>query len=95
MVSVTNDGNTIADATPQQIDIRSNLALEIGKSSFTQSPVSEDSLTETTITSSTNSNVKLGTLEYQSATTANIGDYMQLLLKDTSTTTNQIFSKYS
>ena len=95
MVSVLNDDNAIPDPSEKRIDIRSNLVLEVGKSSFTQNTVAENTLSENTITSSTDSNANLGALQYETATSANIGDYMQLLLKDTSTTTNQIFSTYS
>ena len=95
MIKVQDADNTIPDPTDKQVDIRSNLVLEVGKSSFVQNAISEDTLSETTVTSSTNSNPNLGSLAYDAATTANIGDYMQLLLKDTSTTANQIFSTYS
>ena len=85
----------ISDPSDKRIDLRANLILEVGKSSFTQNSVAENTLTESTITSSTAPNANLGALEYQTASAANIGDYMQLLLKDTSTTTNEIFSTYS
>ena len=94
MLSITSDDNTIADPAEQRIDIASNLQLEIGKSSFIQNALAEDSLSETTITSSTASNANLGVLQYQVATSATIGDYMQLQLVDTSIA-NQLFSTYS
>ena len=95
VVKVQDVDKTIADPAEKQIDIRSNLVLEVGKSSFVENAVREDDLTETTVTSSTKANANLGALTYQAATTANIGDYMQLQLKDTSATVNQIFSTYS
>ena len=91
---MTNN-DIISDPSDERIDLQANLVLEVGKSSFTQNPVAENTLPETTITSSTASNANLGALEYQTASSASIGDYMQLLLKDTSTTTNEIFSTYS
>ena len=90
-----NDDNAIPDPSDERIDLQSNLVLEVGKSTFTENAVSESGMTETTITSSTDANANLGTIEYNTASTANIGDYMQLKLKDTSTTTNEIFSAYS
>ena len=90
-----SDDNAIHDPSEKRIDIRSNLVLEVGKSSFTQNMVAESTVSENTISSSTDNNANLGALQYETATSANIGDYMQLLLKDTSTTTNQIFSTYS
>ena len=90
-----NDDNAIPDPSDQQIDLQSSLVLEVGKSTFTENAVSESGMTETTITSSVDTNANLGTIEYDTASSANIGDYMQLQLKDTSTTTNQIFSTYS
>ena len=92
-----NDNDAIPDPSDEQIDLQSNLVLEVGKSAFIDKAVSESGMTETTITSSVASNANLGqsSIEYKTASTANIGDYIQLQLKDTSTTTNEIFSTYS
>ena len=92
-----NDDNAIADPSDEQIDLQSNLVLEVGKSTFIEKAVSESEMTETTITSSVDANANLGqsSIEYKTASTANIGDYMQLQLKDTSATTNEIISTYS
>ena len=92
-----SDDNAIPDPSDKQIDLQSNLVLEVGKSTFADNAVSESGMTGTTITSSSASNANLGqsSIEYGTASTANIGDYMQLQLKDTSVTANEIFSTYS
>ena len=95
MVSVSNTKNALPDPAEKRLDVQSSLVLEVGKLTFTQNAVAENSLTEITVTSSTSSNANLGALQYQTATSANIGDYMQLLLKDTSSTPNQIFLNYA
>ena len=56
MIKVQDVDNTIPEPTEKQLDIRSNLVLEVGKSSFVQNAISEDTLSETTVTSSTSSN---------------------------------------
>ena len=95
MVSVSNTKNALPDPAEKRLDVQSNLVLEVGKLTFTQNAVAESSLSEITVTSSTSSNANMGALQYKTATSANIGDYMQLLLKDTSSTPNQIFSNYA
>ena len=92
---MVNAATTIFDPIETRLKLVSNLVLEVGISSFTQNTISEDNLKEMTITSSTDPSPILGALQYQTMTedmTANIGDYMQLLLKDTS---GEVFPVYS
>ena len=95
--SITAPANSFALPSPPEskVDISSKLSLEIGKVAFSQSIlVDETRLTQVDITSSNANNPIIGqpNLTYIGTKSAEIGDYMQLRLVDSS---NEVLNKYS
>ena len=80
------DTATIPEPSESQIDIRSALRLVVEKAKFEETVIDEYSLSPVALTSSTATNPVLSQpgIYYSEASTANIGDYMQLNLLDLS-----------
>ena len=96
---VVSEDTAIADPTEERVDIAADLELEVSKLDFLEAnKFDATAATDTAVTNTAGGTLGQASLTY-TALAANgavkLGDYMELKIKETATSTSSLLTKYS